>query len=170
MLNSYQAVHVSREHIADFKAGRNQVENDTGNGGQSTTSSSIDGRAGLTTRPARPSAELNQSSSADGRARSNMRPAWPSAELNQSFAELDRTRDQLGNPPCLTNPVRRMAELNRTHNQLGHPPSWTSPVRRMAELERSCCLHLVLAASPFRIRTNMLSFHFDRSHRWNFTI
>ncbi|KAF3572767.1 hypothetical protein F2Q69_00059608 [Brassica cretica] len=37
-------------------------------GGQSTPSSSADGRAGSTTRPARPAAELNQSSSADGRA------------------------------------------------------------------------------------------------------
>uniref|UniRef100_A0A0D3AB12 Uncharacterized protein n=1 Tax=Brassica oleracea var. oleracea TaxID=109376 RepID=A0A0D3AB12_BRAOL len=31
MLDSYHTSHVSREHIADFKAGQNQVENDTGN-------------------------------------------------------------------------------------------------------------------------------------------
>ncbi|KAF3583419.1 hypothetical protein F2Q69_00027850 [Brassica cretica] len=50
------------------------------------------------------------------------------------------------------------------------PPSWTSLVRWMAELERSCCLHPVLAAPPFGIRTNLVLFHLDRSHRWNITI
>ena len=86
------------------------------------------------------------------------------------MAELDRTRDQLGHPPIWTSQVRRMAELDRTRDQLGHPPSWTSQVRRMAELERSCCLRSVLTALPFGIRTNLLLFHLDRSHHWNFTI
>ncbi|KAF2556384.1 hypothetical protein F2Q68_00014438 [Brassica cretica] len=73
-----------------------------------------------------------------------------------------------------TRPARQMAELDRQHNQLGGwragLPSWTSLVRWMAELERSCCLHPVLAAPPFGIRTNLVLFHLDRSHRWNITI
>ncbi|KAF3594755.1 hypothetical protein DY000_02021794 [Brassica cretica] len=40
--------------------------------------SSADGRAGSSTRPARPSAELDQSSSADGRAGPNTMAGWPS--------------------------------------------------------------------------------------------
>ncbi|KAF3543588.1 hypothetical protein DY000_02007290 [Brassica cretica] len=57
------------------------------------------------------------SSSADGRAGSTTRPARPSAELDQK-------RDQLAHPPSWTSPVRRMAELDRKHDQLGGWSSW----------------------------------------------
>ncbi|KAF2579483.1 hypothetical protein F2Q70_00011318 [Brassica cretica] len=81
-------------------------------GGQSTPSSTADGRAGSTKQPARPSAELNQSSWADGRAGSTKRPARRMVELDrQRMAELDQS-------------VRRMAELDRQHDQLGGWPSW----------------------------------------------
>ncbi|KAF3542709.1 hypothetical protein DY000_02007061 [Brassica cretica] len=119
--------------------------------------------AGSNTRPARPSAEMDQFSSPDGRAGSNTRPARPSAELDQSSLAYGRAISN-------TRPARPFAELDRILDQLGHPPSWTSPVRWMAELERSCFLHPVLAAPFFRSRTKLLLFHLDRSHRWNFTI
>ncbi|KAF3523541.1 hypothetical protein F2Q69_00047704 [Brassica cretica] len=41
MLDSYHTSHVSREHIADFIAGRNQVENDTGNVSRSIVSNTL---------------------------------------------------------------------------------------------------------------------------------
>ncbi|KAF3607475.1 hypothetical protein DY000_02049956 [Brassica cretica] len=52
------------------------------------TSSAI--RAGSNTRPARPSAELDQSCLADGRAGSNTRPARPSTMLDQSSSANGR--------------------------------------------------------------------------------
>ena len=99
----------------------------------------------------------------DRRAGSNTRPA-------RRMAELDQTRDQLGHPQSWTSPVRRMAELDQSSSADGQVGPNTRPARPSAKLERSCCLHPVLAASPLGIRTNLLLFHLDRSHRWNFTI
>ncbi|KAF3591444.1 hypothetical protein DY000_02022145 [Brassica cretica] len=112
-------------------------------GGQSTPSSSADGQAGSTTRPARPSTELNPSSSVDGRAGpttlpprqtgSTTRPVRPSAELNQSSLA-----DGLAG--STTPPARRMAELDRPHYQLGGWPRWidhtiSSVVRRVGPVQ-----------------------------------
>ena len=180
---------------ADGRAGSTKTTSSAdGRAGTTKTTSSairraeLDGRAGSTTGPAQPSAELDQSSSAVGRAGSNTPPARPSAELDQSSSasliehatssairragpvQFDGWPSWTGRAGSNTRPARPSPELDRTRDQLSHPQSWTSPVWRMAELERSCCLHPVLAAPPFEIRTNMLLFHLDRSHRWNFTI
>ena len=45
-----------------------------------------------------------------------------------------------------------------------------SPTRPFDELDRLTCLRPILVASLFGIRLNLLLFHLDRSHRWNFTI
>ncbi|KAG5388743.1 hypothetical protein IGI04_030284 [Brassica rapa subsp. trilocularis] len=42
--------------------------------------------------------------------------------------------------------------------------------RPFGELDQSACLHPVLVATPFRIRSNLLLLHLDRSHRWKFAI
>ncbi|KAF2543642.1 hypothetical protein F2Q68_00031068 [Brassica cretica] len=64
---------------------------------------------------------------------------------SRPFGELDRA----------SRPTRPFDELDRT----------CSPTRPLSELDQSACLHPVLVAPPLWIRSNMLLFHLDRSHR-----
>ena len=70
-------------------------------------------------------------------------------------------------------PTRPFGELNRASRQTrrkGQLDRTCSPTRPFGELDQSACLRPVLVAPPFGIRSNLLMFHLDRSHRWNFTI
>ena len=118
-------------------------------GGQSTPSSSADGRAGSTKRPARPCAELNQSSSADGRAGSTTRPARPSTELNQSSSADGRARST-------TRPARPSAELDQSSSADGRAGSIVLSSSRPRSsppplgFERTCSF-LSRSESPFEL-------------------
>ncbi|KAG5377693.1 hypothetical protein IGI04_025535 [Brassica rapa subsp. trilocularis] len=83
-------------------------------------------------------------------------------------------------------PTRRKGELDRTGrptSQFGQLDREGHPTRPFGELDRAsrqncpfgeldqlACLHPVLVAPYFEIGSNLLLFHLDRSHRWNFTI
>ncbi|KAF3556965.1 hypothetical protein F2Q69_00012425 [Brassica cretica] len=68
--------------------------------------------------------------------------------------------DQLARSASCISPTHRTGELDRA----------SRPTRSFGELDQSACLRPVLVAPPFRIRSNLLLFHLDRSHRWSFTI
>ncbi|KAF3525177.1 hypothetical protein F2Q69_00047368 [Brassica cretica] len=114
-------------------------------GSTKTTSSAIrraelDGRAGSTTGPAQPSAELDQSSSAVGRAGSNTPPARPSAELDQSTrpsAELDQSSSADCRAGSNTRPARPSAELDLSSSADGRAGPNTRPAQPFAELDQS---------------------------------
>ena len=89
------------------------------------TTSSADGRAGSTMRPARPSTELDQSSSADGRAGSNTRPARTSAELDHSSSADGRVGPSASWTKHATSLAIRLAGTNMLSSALhcNYPPS-----------------------------------------------
>ncbi|KAF3497390.1 hypothetical protein DY000_02052287 [Brassica cretica] len=77
-----------------------------------------------------------------------------------SSASWTGCTDQLTRSASWISPTRRTGEFDRASH----------PTRPFGELDQSACLRPILVAPPFGIRSNLLLFHVDQSHRWNFTI
>ena len=78
----------------------------------------------------------------------------PERRNNETTIRLDHPTIRLDRP------TRRTGELDRT----------SSLKRPFGELDQLIYLHPVLVAPSFEIGSNLLLFHLDRSHHWNFTI
>ncbi|KAF2593832.1 hypothetical protein F2Q70_00043138 [Brassica cretica] len=110
---------------------------------------------------------------------------WPSwidqnDQLGRWPSWIDHATDQLGHSPiwienATSSAIRRTSSVRSSAEpvQFGGWLSWIKHATSSADGRAGTT---VLSSSrpsqlpPFEIRTNLLLFHLDRSHRWNFTI